>query len=185
MEISPRELQRIVDEMSRQWRGNAYHLLTLYALLTCCSCLLADSARSNCNCFCDAFAQRLLGRGIPAWVNRAAWMSRYVQCLLPRELQEQINAPRVVAEDATPVHATSVIAFSGTGYSLSAEVRSSGSPRCAANCLLQGGAADVHALAEESREVRRARLEQAAMRRAASREQSEATTPLLGTSSTS
>jgi hypothetical protein len=69
----------------------------------------------NCNHFSDRFCKEILGKGIPGYVNRLAWMGSYVECLLPRKLAiETPTAPS--PQPTTPVQRFT--AFSGTGSRL-------------------------------------------------------------------
>ncbi|CAA6666946.1 unnamed protein product [Spirodela intermedia] len=54
-ECSIFEVNRILRELSREWLGNRYDLLS-----------------KNCNHFCDVFCERLGVPKLPAWVNRFA-----------------------------------------------------------------------------------------------------------------
>lgn len=49
------KVKQILREMSREWPGNSYDLLS-----------------KNCNHFCDALCERLGVQKLPAWVNRFA-----------------------------------------------------------------------------------------------------------------
>jgi len=66
---SGREIQAILDELSTKFVGNSYHLLN-----------------RNCNHFSNEFSNRILGKGIPSWVNRLAWAGSWFQCFLPKDL---------------------------------------------------------------------------------------------------
>ncbi len=43
-----------------------------------------DMLRFNCNHFTDEFLILLLGRGLPPFVNRAAYLGSFAHCLVPR-----------------------------------------------------------------------------------------------------
>eukprot|EP00002_Diphylleia_rotans_P008183 TRINITY_DN1791_c0_g4_i1.p1 TRINITY_DN1791_c0_g4~~TRINITY_DN1791_c0_g4_i1.p1 ORF type:complete len:228 (+),score=15.50 TRINITY_DN1791_c0_g4_i1:305-988(+) len=101
--MSSREVERLLDEMGREFTGSSYHLVN-----------------RNCNHFADEFCRRTMGRGIPGWVNRLAFMGSYVSCVLPPELGGPIPAP----EDSDPsphgplVPQPSRAVFAGSGRSL-------------------------------------------------------------------
>lgn len=67
IDITPRELQRIVDELSDEFPGNSYHPLT-----------------RNCNTFANELCLRLLKVGIPSYVNRLANMGSALSCFIPQ-----------------------------------------------------------------------------------------------------
>ena len=70
-----------VEEMRDSFGSNSYNILC-----------------QNCNHFAEAFSLRLLGVGIPAYVNRIAYMGSFFSCLLPKELLEgKINNTSTVS----------------------------------------------------------------------------------------
>jgi len=67
IEITPRELHRIIDQISEEFPGNSYHPLT-----------------RNCNTFSNELCMRLLKVGIPAYINRLANMGSTFSCIIPQ-----------------------------------------------------------------------------------------------------
>eukprot|EP01036_Dinobryon_divergens_P028118 gene28118-37014_t len=77
---SSREISAAISDLRRDFRGEDYHIL-----------------RRNCNSFSNAFVQRLLGKEIPAYVNRLATVGDMFSCLIPESMLT--NAP---VDDAPP-----------------------------------------------------------------------------------
>ena len=50
--LSNREVKRLIVEMGKEYRGNAYHLL-----------------QKNCNHFANELCQKLVGKSAPTWVH--------------------------------------------------------------------------------------------------------------------
>lgn len=65
---SPAEIDTIIKEVSDEFQGTAYNLLT-----------------KNCNHFTASLCQRLTGRPGPGWLNRAASIGVAFPCVVPRE----------------------------------------------------------------------------------------------------
>ena len=65
---SATEIDTIIKEVSEEFQGTAYNLLT-----------------KNCNHFTAYLCQRLTGRPGPGWLNRAASIGVAFPCVVPRE----------------------------------------------------------------------------------------------------
>jgi len=65
---SPTEIDRIIKDVSEEFQGMAYNLLT-----------------KNCNHFTAYLCERLTGRPGPGWLNRAASIGVAFPCVVPRE----------------------------------------------------------------------------------------------------
>mmetsp|Transcript_19123 Transcript_19123/g.44725 ORF Transcript_19123/g.44725 Transcript_19123/m.44725 type:complete len:210 (+) Transcript_19123:100-729(+) len=55
---SPEEVNKIIEEMKKEWKADDYHVL-----------------RKNCCNFSEAFLMKLLGEHLPAWVDRFGQMA--------------------------------------------------------------------------------------------------------------
>lgn len=75
------QLDIILSSLRREFGPNEYSLMS-----------------KNCNCFADALVTRLLGHGIPGFVNRMAVFGSAVSCCLPPEL---VNAEAPVNQSAS------------------------------------------------------------------------------------
>jgi len=120
IDISPRELQRIIDDLSDEFPGNSYHPLT-----------------RNCNTFANELCVRLLKVGIPPYVNRLANMGSALSCLIPQSGLKMLGiaTPTALCDDSNDLsnmyagekksnvnspkgNVHSFLAFSGLGNSL-------------------------------------------------------------------
>ncbi|KAL8323081.1 hypothetical protein RB598_005809 [Gaeumannomyces tritici] len=66
--IPPNDIDAIIRDVSEQFRGTAYNLLT-----------------RNCNHFTSYMCQRLTDRPGPGWLNRAASIGLAFPCIVPRQ----------------------------------------------------------------------------------------------------
>ncbi|CAI9780404.1 unnamed protein product [Fraxinus pennsylvanica] len=55
LNIPPSEFRTFIEGVASEYHGNTYHLIS-----------------KNCNHFTDDISKRLIGKGIPGWVNRLA-----------------------------------------------------------------------------------------------------------------
>jgi len=51
-----------------------------------------DMIYKNCNSFTNDFAKALVGRGIPNWVNRMAFLGRMCSCCVPRQIPNDLTS---------------------------------------------------------------------------------------------
>jgi len=65
---SDEEIAKVIHEVSQQFLGTSYNLLT-----------------NNCNHFTSFLCERLTSKPAPAWVNRAASIGLALPCVVPRE----------------------------------------------------------------------------------------------------
>lgn len=92
-----RQVEAVVSQMKSDFPGDSYNLL-----------------RKNCNCFANALAIRLLGYGIPGYVNRLADLGAMVSCLLPPTLTGQ--SPVGDTSDRQKLLTASTTPFAGSGF---------------------------------------------------------------------
>eukprot|EP00257_Ricinus_communis_P019135 XP_015578039.1 deSI-like protein At4g17486 isoform X4 [Ricinus communis] len=64
------EFRTFIESVASEYHGDTYHLIS-----------------KNCNHFTDDISERLVGKGIPGWVNRLARLGALCSCLLPESLQ--------------------------------------------------------------------------------------------------
>eukprot|EP00299_Pterocystis_sp_00344_P003504 c14266_g1_i1.p1 GENE.c14266_g1_i1~~c14266_g1_i1.p1 ORF type:complete len:226 (+),score=32.10 c14266_g1_i1:32-679(+) len=93
--LTPSQVESIVSKLSSHFLARTYHLI-----------------HRNCNHFSDEFAHQLCGQGLPNYVNRVAYLARYVSCLFPQP--QFLEPPPAKSEPDTPV-------FAGKGQTLSSQ----------------------------------------------------------------
>ncbi|KAI8469547.1 MAG: PPPDE putative peptidase domain-containing protein [Monoraphidium minutum] len=81
-DLTPAQVQALVQQMGQQYRGNAYHLL-----------------QSNCNHFASDLCMQLVGRPAPTWINRLAGFAVMLHCLLPPTWVPPLVTPGVSPDD--------------------------------------------------------------------------------------
>ncbi|CBZ55438.1 conserved hypothetical protein [Neospora caninum Liverpool] len=71
------QIAATIESLRREFAGENYHIL-----------------ERNCNHFSDALCRRLVGKGIPAYLNRAAWLGRWISCFFPPgALEPHVSEP--------------------------------------------------------------------------------------------
>ncbi|XP_023523783.1 deSI-like protein At4g17486 [Cucurbita pepo subsp. pepo] len=68
-DLNQAEVRSLMEELSKDYRGNAYNLIT-----------------KNCNHFCNHVCIKLTGNPIPSWINRLARIGWICSCVLPATL---------------------------------------------------------------------------------------------------
>lgn len=68
--LDPFEVRDFMEQQSRLYNGDTYHLIT-----------------KNCNHFCEDMCYKLTGKKIPKWVNRLARIGSACNCILPEDLK--------------------------------------------------------------------------------------------------
>ncbi|KAM0271908.1 hypothetical protein ACHAQH_008910 [Verticillium albo-atrum] len=66
--MTEQEIEKILDEVSKEFQGTSYNLLT-----------------KNCNHFTSELCLKLTGQSGPGWLNRAASIGVALPCVVPRE----------------------------------------------------------------------------------------------------
>lgn len=90
-DFTPPEVEQVIEFLGKEYTGEKYHLM-----------------RKNCNHFSGGFSEILVGKEIPSWINRLAYVSTcmpFVERMLPQEwltpnaLQQSINRSNSTEED--------------------------------------------------------------------------------------
>ncbi|CAH0485623.1 unnamed protein product [Peronospora farinosa] len=139
-EGSFQEAQRLAYSLSSDFDGDGYNLFT-----------------QNCNTYADALCQLLLGKPIPAYVNRAAYLGSFLSCLMPADVMEQAPVgdtnTRSRITNATSRRSDTVYTpFAGSGQTV-------------------GGAKEASSSESSTRADQRKKVRLAALRRVGAQEQ--------------
>ncbi|KAG9299576.1 hypothetical protein G9A89_020747 [Geosiphon pyriformis] len=92
-ELDKDQIKDIIQELSEEYRGNTYNLLT-----------------RNCNHFSNELCRRLIGKSTPSWINRAAKLGTFFPCVVPNgwieppECEENGNSPITPTSGATTTY---------------------------------------------------------------------------------
>ncbi|TMW57454.1 hypothetical protein Poli38472_003379 [Pythium oligandrum] len=85
----------------------------------------------NCNSYSEALCQLLVGKSIPAYINRAAYLGSFFSCLLPSDAGSQAPVGDTTGSGAAALASrrsdTAYMPFAGSGVSLSDNTASSSS----------------------------------------------------------
>jgi len=93
-DFTPPEVEQVIEFLGKEYTGDKYHLM-----------------RKNCNHFSGGLSDILVGKEIPSWINRLAYVSScmpFVERMLPQEwltpnaLQQSINRSNSNEEEAHP-----------------------------------------------------------------------------------
>jgi len=108
--ISLNKFRSILQGLGTKFTGDSYHILT-----------------QNCNHFSNELSKRLLGAGVPGWVNRLARTLNYVQCLVPSRFLDAPALPTPTPTNAlldVEQNSSRFRPFSGTPHTLVDDSRS-------------------------------------------------------------
>jgi hypothetical protein len=84
-DLTPGQVQALVQSMGQQYKGNAYHLL-----------------QTNCNHFASDLCVQLVGRPPPPWINRLAGLAVMLHCLLPPTWVPPLQTPSMAPDELEP-----------------------------------------------------------------------------------
>ncbi|CAN0025907.1 unnamed protein product [Sphacelaria rigidula] len=158
----PGVLERALDALRDEFGPDRYNVLT-----------------RNCNTFSSALCEALLGRPIPGYVNRLAWMGSWFSCLVPPHLlgEAPVNDGSTASSGyqmIAPPGRTSAVGGRGVGsggkgpYSAFAGSGMSLSGTAGGNAGMSGSSGTSGGDGTRERELsdRRDRMRAAALRRA-------------------
>lgn len=109
-----RDLDNILRDLRQIFRGSDYHILS-----------------KNCNAFADEFLKRTVGKELPGYVNRLAFVGSMFSCLLPQSLTNAAPVNGMVENGSSSSSSSSMEssramkpAFQGQGFKLGEEIQS-------------------------------------------------------------
>ncbi|TYZ60908.1 hypothetical protein PybrP1_008165 [[Pythium] brassicae (nom. inval.)] len=143
------EARQLAFSLRPEFAGDSYNLLT-----------------KNCNTYAEALSQLLLGKSIPAYVNRLAYFGSFLSCLLPADAGSQAPVGDTTARltNGHPRRSDFIYSpFAGAGQTVGGVAASSKSGTDS-----KGPSSEASAL-----EDRREKLRQAALRRFESHQNAE------------
>jgi len=102
-DYSSQEIKTIIENLSKDYPGNSYHLIT-----------------KNCNHFSGDLCKKLCGNDIPGYVNRLAYWASWVHTCLPMEALG-LKSPTYQNNSSTDntTNSNSFTPFAGSGMKLS------------------------------------------------------------------
>lgn len=96
--LSKKQVDKVLQDISKEYIGTSYNLLTRYAIqkkvlseIFICVHTHSISYR-NCNHFSEDLCKRLTGKTAPGWINRAAKLGTMFPCVIPTEWVEPPDA---------------------------------------------------------------------------------------------
>ncbi|KAL9539486.1 hypothetical protein MBANPS3_010234 [Mucor bainieri] len=90
--LSQRQVDKVLQEISKEYVGTSYKLLTRVKKMD------ANTAQRNCNHFSEDLCKRLTGKQAPGWINRAAKLGTMFPCVIPTEWVEPPDATAIKSE---------------------------------------------------------------------------------------
>eukprot|EP00919_Chromeraceae_sp_WS-2016_P058324 GHVR01138635.1.p1 GENE.GHVR01138635.1~~GHVR01138635.1.p1 ORF type:complete len:230 (-),score=68.75 GHVR01138635.1:262-906(-) len=92
------EVKSVVDRLRDKFHGDSYDLI-----------------EQNCNHFSNALCMRLLDKGIPSYINRAACVGKFCSCFVPPGMRRSTNSH---ADSAASQQTYNFVPFTGGGCRL-------------------------------------------------------------------
>jgi len=126
-----RDLEVVIQNLRSKFPGNSYHVLN-----------------QNCNHFANELSLRLLGKEIPAYVNRMAYYGSFFSCLLP---DSATGAAPVDNGKGSSSSDESSSSFSGGAYSGVGGGRNNG--RAVSSSMVTTSAAASNVFAQPGRKL--------------------------------
>lgn len=99
------EISAIIDSLRSSYRGDEYNILS-----------------KNCNCFANDLCHRIVGKDIPGYVNRMAFIGSHFSCLFPDSVagSAPVDSNNGSSRGGQARSTVQCKSFSSTGYKLAA-----------------------------------------------------------------